>query len=219
MNEEERDRLLGLIYVGLQHFLGDHEGTPLDQTLTAGIMERVVAAVNEFASTLPAAENAETPAVTSGYATALGAYIIQQNPYCSEAQLVLPKIPNTPNGERPWVRKSGLLRNNTTLDPLPGDVSIPAGPIVDFPYEDWKYLQETGPGHTDRYTEREPGTQDPYPPDFSTHYSHHAVKTVRLRYTIKERRWKDGTGPDQPAGTKPDREAGYILVVYSGSDS
>jgi hypothetical protein len=55
------------------------------------------------------------------------------------------------------------------------------------------------------------------PPNKTKYYPHNIVKTVRLRYTILDRRYskKDAN----LAGKNRDRQRGYILIQYSGSDN
>jgi hypothetical protein len=201
--------------------------------------------VTQYRAAHPLTNGVALPEDTSAYDNELGRFIIQQNPYCARDQLVLPKLPTDADSETRWVRKSGLLSEYTAQKPWDPKKTIPAGPIVDFPYVDWPHLREVksgapnpgAPGGTaetfisvdtpdtidatlDNYKEYRPGTPPPYPWDHSEFYPHHAVKTVRLRYTFKDRRRPLPPDPPLAEGVLPDdREAGYILIIYSGSDS
>ena len=216
--------LLELIRRHVTDVLDANANKPLDGNLKAAVLGAIDAASAELAAALAAAGDVPTPD-TFSYETALGAYILQQNPYASREKIVLPQIPSDPLAERPWIRKAGVLRNYHALKPLPREEAIPSGPIYEFAYENWPYLAETyvdpndannPENHTDFYTEREPGKKPAIPAKDSRHYPHNIVKTVRLRYTLVARRYDDGKGPK---GEENDRQAAYILIQYTGSDS
>jgi hypothetical protein len=139
------------------------------------------------------------------YESALGAYILDQNPYAEVDDLERPTIPDNPLAETRWIRKSGVLRNFHAFTPLPATQTIPAGEVLQFMHEDWAHLAETA-----SWTETAPGPKPPIPPaippDHTEIYSHRVVKFVRFRYTVKDRK--------QPG----DAQAAYFIVAYSGGD-
>jgi hypothetical protein len=169
------------------------------------------------------------------YETALGGFIIEQNPYATWEHLVFPNLPMNPDGENQWVRKSGVLAENHAGRPLAPDKPIPGGMVVNFSYADWEYLRDTEgregitvplPGAASS-SEPDPlpaPASDPekpkgdLPPDFTTFYPHNIVKSVRLKYRYLDRLYPP-TGEVAEAQGKRDVHTGYILILYSGSDS
>jgi hypothetical protein len=138
------------------------------------------------------------------YEQDFGSYVLSQNPYADIANLSLPTIPTELDTERRWVRKSGVLRDHTAVDPLDGALPIPAGQVVPFTSEDWEGLRET-----DSTMDPGPGSKtnpDGLPPNHTVIYNHRVVKLLRFRYTVNERR-KEG-----------DRQASYLLCLFSGGD-
>jgi hypothetical protein len=237
--------LRAILALQIDRAIAANSGETVSDVLKQALKTFVDDGVTQYRNAHPLQSAAALPEDTSAYDNELGRFIIQQNPYCARDQLVLPKLPTDADSETRWVRKSGLLSEYTAAKPWDAKKTIPAGPVIDFPYVDWPHLREPtsgdpnpgAPGVTpetfisvetpntidatlDNYKEYRPGTPAPYPWDKSEHYEHHAVKTVRLRYTFKNRRQPLPPDPPLPAGVLPDdREAGYILIVYSGSDS
>jgi hypothetical protein len=182
----------------------------------------------------------------TAYETSLGGFIVEQNPYATWEHLDFPNLPVDPNGENQWVRRSGVLSDYNALHTLPGTEPIPGGTTVDFTYADWRYLRELDEPDTNHgdftvddvrpqalqgkniFTDKPPGTQkrgpqDTLPPDEARSYGHNIVKTVRLRYTIRDRHYplKIYSKEENTEFVKkwgPCRHTGYILIQYSGSD-
>lgn len=143
-----------------------------------------------------------------GYESLLGAYIIEQIPYGVPPQDARPRIPENHDEEGRWVRKSGVLRDNSVFNPLSEFEPIPAGQPIQFTFEDWPHLNdnlEVPEQPPDPAPEIPPG----HPSDGIRQYAHNIVKTVRLRYAVKDREL-------MPDGTF---QRGFILMAYSGGDS
>jgi len=152
------------------------------------------------------------------YGFELGTYILAQNPYLPVDQLDLPNLPApTSNAENPWVRKSGVLVDRTADNILPQKDTIPAGNIVDFSYAEWPYLQAaTGPGQFVKPVGTSVKPTGELPPDQNIVYPLNIVKSIRLRYTLEDRRYPK---PEEGSGTPRDLQIGYILISYSGSNN
>jgi len=160
------------------------------------------------------------------YETSLGGFIIEQIPYASWDDLDFPGLPLDPNGENPWVRRSGVLADHNALDPLPEDKPIPGGIIVNFSYVDWPELQDSraqNPGELPtpeafiKPTDADVTLKTTPVPPRTRYYPHNIVKAVRVRYTVFDRRYRKSS--DNAAEKGRDKQIGYILVLYSGSDS
>jgi len=162
------------------------------------------------------------------YETSLGAFIVEQNPYGSWDDLDFPGLPLAPNGENPWVRRSGVLADYNALNPLPPDKAIPGGIIVNFSYIDWPELQDYN--HNDHPGEIPPAeafikpeaevelTTRPVPFQ-NRFYPHNVVKAVRLRYTVFDRRYGKSGHEVANDGLARDKQISYIVILYSGGDS
>jgi hypothetical protein len=157
----------------------------------------------------------------------LGAFIVEQNPYASWENIDFPNLPLDPNGENPWVRRSGVLADHNALNPLSEDLPIPGGIVVNFSYVDWPELQSYNPNDHPRGQLPPPEafvkpeaevelTTRPVPFN-NRFYPHNIVKAVRLRYTVFDRRYKRSS--DQSGATGRDKQIGFILVLYSGGDT
>jgi hypothetical protein len=179
------------------------------------------------------------------YETSLGSFIIEQNPYTSWENLVFPNLPVNPDGENSWVRKSGVLAEYHASRPLPKDQPIPGGMVVDFSYADWKYLRDpeeprdgaSAEGFAEPFTlnerpeapESDPARSPGLPPQFTYFFGHNIVKSVRLKYKFLDRRYTPAEAEEQLASLTAgdpvaeelrnrDVHAGFILILYSGSD-
>jgi hypothetical protein len=148
------------------------------------------------------------------YETSLGAFIIEQNPYAAWENIDFPNLPLDPQGENPWVRRSGVLRNNNALNPLPAKEAIPGGNTVNFSYVSAPELVDDGT------FVNPPGDVLPDPkkpaPDHTEFYAHNVVKAVRLRYSVFDRRY--GKSSEDATSFGRDKQTGYILILYSGND-
>ena len=185
-----------------------NSGLGPDAKLDAAVDEALRTAIRKYR---------DTGTGNTSYEAALGAYIIGQNPYVRSEQLDLPNLPLAQNGENRWVRKNGVLANYTALNPMLKNDAIPAGHPIDFPYADWNYLRELeGPAAFDR-PEGDGQRNGELPPDLTRTYTLNIVKSIRLRYTLKDRRYR----PDERPEGAPERDlqTGYILISYSGSNN
>jgi len=154
---------------------------------------------------------------STAYETSLGSFIIEQNPYASWENIDFPNLPLDPHDENPWVRRSGVLRDNNALNPLRANEPIPGGTIVNFSYVNDPDLQDDGtfvkpPGDLPKDPNKPPKPA----PDRTDFYPHNIVKAVRLRYSVFDRRFGKLSSFADTEGR--DRQTGYILILYSGSD-
>jgi hypothetical protein len=141
------------------------------------------------------------------YESLLGAYVIEQNPYEVLAEDARPIIPADHDKEGRWVRKSGVLRDNSVFNTLDLLEPIPAGQPFQFVFEDVPHLEDDL-----EVPENKPGPAPGpgvLPSDGIRQYAHNVVKIVRLRYAIKTRK----PMPDDHF------QRGFILLAYSGGDS
>lgn len=220
-----------------------------DSVLSQMIQDKIDAIIKEqtgkaddackelFAGLRTALQKGVTEAVTKyrtstanqlSYETALGSFIIEQNPYASWDGIDFPSLPLSPNGENPWVRRSGVLADCNALNPLSPDKPIPGGIVVNFSYVDWPELRdynqndhpaETPPAEAFIKPEAEVELTTKPVPFKSRFYPHNVVKAVRLRYTVFDRRYRPSGHEVTKDGLARDKQISYILVLYSGSDS
>jgi hypothetical protein len=205
-------QLLEMIQKAVEKIIDDQRGEAdngckklLDQ-LKGLVRDGVKEAVKEYR---------DQPGNRIGYETSLGAFIIEQNPYASWEDIEFPNLPLDPKAENPWVRRSGVLRNYNALNPLPASEPIPGGLVVNFSYVDAPEFQDTRP-YVKPPGEVPPDTTRPTP-DETRFYPHNVVKAVRVKYLVYDRRFKKSSPFVAAQGR--DRQTGYILVLYSGSDS
>jgi len=204
-NEMSDTQLLQTLQQHVGKALTDQK-VELDAKQQEAVTDALIAAIRKYR---------DTASGSTSYEAALGAYIIGQNPYVRWEQLEFPNLPLTQNGENRWVRKNGVLANYTALNPMPKDEAIPAGHPVDFAYADWEYLRELeGPAAFEK-PEGDQKRDGELPPDLTRTYTLNIVKSIRLRYTLKDRRYLEGTIEGKPR----DLQTGYILVSYSGSNN
>ena len=157
---------------------------------------------------------------SSAYATALGSFILSENPYAAVDDLVKPNIPTSSTAENPWVRRGGVLAQFNAGNPLPGSEPIPAGHVVHFSWVDWGHLQPnfSNLGTAPPSDVARPASQV-LPANDTKSYGHNIVKTIRLQYTVKDRRYVgDAIATASGVGSTQDLQAGFILIQYSGSD-
>lgn len=183
-------------------------GVALDEKAQEAVDDALIAAIRTYRN---------TGSGNSSYEAALGAYIIGQNPYVRSEQLDLPNLPLTQNGENRWVRKNGVLANYTALNPLPKNEPIPAGHDVDFSYADWEYLREYSGAAAFQKPEGDQKRNGELAPDVASTYVLNIVKSIRLRYTLMDRRYL----PSERLEGAPERDLqnGYILISYSGGNN
>jgi hypothetical protein len=200
-------QLLQMLQQHVYEALSDQE-VHLDEKQQETVTDALMAAIRQYR---------DTGSGNSSYEAALGSYIIGQNPYARSEQLEFPNLPLTPNGENRWVRKNGVLAHCSALNPLPRDESIPAGTDLDFSYADWEYLRELpGPAAFQKPEGDQKRPPGEIPPDLTTSYRLHIVKSIRLRYTLKDRRYLP---KDVSAETPRDLQTGYIVVSYAGGNN
>lgn len=184
----------------------------------------------------------KTSADRAIYETSLGSFIIEQNPYSSWENLVFPNLPLDPNGENPWVRKSGVLVDHHAGNPLPKDKPIPGGMVVDFSYSDWQHLYDPEeprdgesaartatvfpPDKTPEAPESDPPRKQSLPPQYTYFFGHNIIKSVRLKYKFLDRRYPpaDAVNADMDLVEAKVTAAGAILAEKAltgdrGSDS
>jgi len=202
--------LLASIRAKVKRIMADQRGKTVDAALEKVVQDGIRDAVLEYRS------NSKN---RIAYETALGAFILEQNPYVTWEKLELPNLPLDPNGENGWVRRSGVLRDYNALGPLPEDEAIPGGMVVNFSYVDRPELADPAPP-ADPWTKPEgdvPKRTDEPAPFTTKFYPHNVVKTIRLRYLYYDRRYAASDKYAEKNGR--DRQLGYILIQYSGNDS